>query len=109
MSMRPIVRVQAPPDARPGQVVPVRVAIAHPMISGHQNDERGQRQARNIITHFECHGPDGLIFSMDLQPAIAANPSVQFWVRVGAGMVLRLRWQGDQGFVHEHRHEWAAA
>lgn len=107
--MRPVVRVQAPSDARPGQVVPVRVAMAHPMISGHQNDEQGLRQPRNILTRFECHGPQGLIFSMDLQPAIAANPSVQFWVRMEPAMVLRLRWQGDQGFLHEHRHEWAAA
>lgn len=109
MKPRTVVRVQAPPVTKPGEVLPVRVAISHPMVSGQQNDEQGRRQPRNIITRFEAHGPDGLIIALDLQPAIAANPSLQFWVRAERGMTLRLRWWGDLGFEHEHLHEWVGA
>ena len=101
----PTVRVQAPPLVTPGETVAIRVAIAHPMVSGQQNDDQGRRQARNILTRFECHGPEGLLWALDMHPAMAANPSLQFYLRPTATMTLRLRWWGDQGFEHEHRHE----
>lgn len=104
-AIRPVVRVQTPPVISPGVVIPVRVAIAHPMISGHQNDEQGRRQARNILTRFECHGPQGLLFALDLQPGMAANPSVQFWLKPEGRMTLQLHWWGDHGFEHRHHHE----
>ncbi len=101
----PTVRVQSPARISPGQTVAIRVAIAHPMVTGQQNDDQGRRQIRNILTRFECHGPAGLLWAMDLHPAMAANPSLQFFLRPSATMTLSLRWWGDQGFEHEHTHE----
>lgn len=103
-SRRPVVRVQTPTAIVAGTVIPVRVAISHPMVSGQQPDERGRRQPRDILTRFECHGPEGLLIGMDLQPALAANPSVQFWLRPQHSMTLQLRWWGDHGFEHRHEH-----
>lgn len=87
-----------------GRPLALRVSIAHPMVTDHQVDAQGRRLGRNILTRFECHGADGLLFAASLHPAIAANPSLQFWIRPHQSQTLRLRWEGDHGFVQEHRY-----
>lgn len=98
-------RLQYEQPVRLGQPLALRASIAHPMTSDHQVDSQGRRQPRNILTRFECHGPQGLLFAADLHSAVAANPSLEFWLRPTESMTLRLRWTGDQGFVHEAAHE----
>lgn len=95
-------RVQQSPNPAPhASPVALRATILHPMVSGQQRDDSGRRLARNIITRFECHGPQGLLFAMDLQPALSANPGVEFWLQAESSQRLRLRWTGDHGFEHE--------
>lgn len=98
-------RIHHEQPVRAGRPLGLRVSIAHPMVSEHQVDAQGRRQARNILTRFECHGPQGLLFSANLQSAVAANPSLQFWLQPQASMALRLRWLGDGGFLHETVHQ----
>lgn len=97
-------RVVAPRQVRPGEPFAVRASILHPMINGHQNDDQGRRQVREIVTRFECHSPTGLLFAMNLHPAVAANPSVSFWLQLDGSTELRLVWWGDAGFHHQHVH-----
>lgn len=99
-------RVHHERPVRAGQELALRVSIAHPMVSSHQLDPQGRRQARRILTRFECHGPDGLIFATRLHPGVAANPSLAFWIRPTAPgpLPLRLRWWGDEDFRVERLH-----
>lgn len=101
--VRTLIRV--PRGAKLGEVIEVSALIAHPMETGYRVDAEGKAQPRNILrrctAHFEAPGqaPE-LLFSADLHPAIAANPYLAFQMRVRQAGTLRLRWEGDQGFVH---------
>ena len=96
-------RILAPQEVRPGEMFTVRAAILHPMVNGHQNDAFGRRQARDIITRFECHGQGRLLLALNLHPAMAANPSIAFGLRLQETTELHLLWKGDRDFLHERR------
>lgn len=93
-------RLQVPPRARRGEVVEVRVLIAHPMESGFRADADGQLLARDIIRHFACTSGGEMVFAAEFFPSIAANPYLAFAVRVDATLRLDFDWSGDNGFAH---------
>ncbi len=90
--------IHVPKSAHRGEVVEVRVTIAHPMESGMRSDDQGRPLPRNIVTHFECRYNGDLVFSAELYPATAANPYLAFFVRAEASGTLAMSWQGDYGF-----------
>ena len=62
----------------PGEL---RVTLGHPMENGLRHDGYGKVVPRSIATRFECRLDGVLVASIDLYPAIAANPNLAFWVR----------------------------
>ena len=91
--------IDAPASAKRGDIVEIRMLIAHAMESGHRAGPNGNVLPRDIITRFSCRYDGELVFSADLYPAIAANPYIAFHVRAEASGMLEFEWQGDNGFA----------
>jgi sulfur-oxidizing protein SoxZ len=101
--------IHLPVAAQPGVPFLIRVILGHPMETGFRPDELGKLVPRNIVTRFECHWQQALVFSADLYPAIAANPYLGFWLKVDAPGTLVFEWWGDNGFVHRETRQLALA
>ena len=97
------VLVNAPKTAKKGDTVEIKALIMHPMETGFRPGTSGQIIPRNIIERFTATWNDAEIFSMDLSPAISANPFVSFFAVVAESGTVRLRWTGDQGFAVEEQ------
>lgn len=91
--------IQAPASARRGEVVEVRVTIAHPMETGYRPGADGRVLPRDILRRFTCRYGGEVVFSAELHPAIAANPYLSFHVLAEASGTLEFEWQGDNGFA----------
>lgn len=98
MSARTLIKV--PKTARRGEVIEISAIIGHPMESGFRPGADGQRLPRNIITRFDCHYNEELVFAAEFSPAISANPLIAFHTVALASGTLRLSWEGEQGFRH---------
>ena len=92
--------IHRPRSARAGEIVAVRVLVQHPMETGFSASSFGERLSRNIIRRVECRFEGESVFAADLHPAIAANPTLGFFLRATKSGVLRVEWRGDNGFVH---------
>jgi sulfur-oxidizing protein SoxZ len=95
------VLVNMPKTARRGEVIEIKTLIAHPMETGFRPGPNGRMIARNIITRFACEYDGAEVFSIDLTPAIAANPFISFTTLATQSGTLKFRWSGDNGFSVE--------
>jgi len=92
-------RIRLPKQARKGEIVQVRTLASHVMESGFRRDGKGNFVPRRIINRFTCTFNGRPVFSCDLEPAIAANPYLQFSVRVEESGTFRFTWTDDDGAV----------
>lgn len=90
--------IHVPPNPKRGDVVEIRVTLAHPMETGYRPDSDGKLLPRNIVTQFSCSFEGTPVFSAVLYPAIAANPFIAFSWRVAGSGTLSFNWEGDNGF-----------
>nr|WP_217283768.1 thiosulfate oxidation carrier complex protein SoxZ [Aquabacterium terrae] len=91
--------IHVPPNPKRGEVVEIRVTLAHPMESGFRPDADGRVLPRDIVTQFSARFDGEPVFAATLYPAIAANPYLAFHWRAERSGTLQLRWEGDNGFV----------
>ncbi len=96
--------INVPPKATRGQVIEIKTLISHIMETGFRRDNVGKPIPRNIITQFTCTYNGQEIFSVDLYPAIAANPFISFFTVATETGTIAFEWTGDNGF-----HETASA
>ncbi len=68
-------------QAKAGEIVEVRALVSHVMETGLRRDPSGKLVPRKIINRFVCTVAGKEVFSVDFEPAIAANPYVQFKFR----------------------------
>lgn len=101
--MKPRTLIHLPQTALPGEVIEIRVTIAHPMETGYRPGADGQRLPRDIIQRFTCRYEGETVFSARLYPAIAANPYLAFHTIAVSSGTLEFRWEGDNGFSHTER------
>ncbi len=90
--------ITLPAEVHHGDVIEIRCLIQHPMETGFRSGDDGQRLPRNLIRRFRCFYRGEQVFGAELYAAVAANPLISFWLRVGDGGELRFSWEGDQGF-----------
>jgi sulfur-oxidizing protein SoxZ len=95
--MAMIARLQVPGEARRGEVIEVRLAIQHPMETGFRRDDAGTRIAQNVINRLVCRFGGREVFSAEMGSGVAANPYLQFPVRIAASGLLEIEWQDDTG------------
>jgi len=92
-------RVKVPRNATKGEVVLVKTLLRHRMETGLRTDGDGNVIVRHIINRFVCQYDDAVVFSMDLHPAVSANPYNEFYVVARQSGTLEFFWYEDGGEV----------
>ncbi len=93
-------RIRLPRSARPGEVVQVRTLISHPMETGNRRDADGNIVPRQIINRFTCEFDGKLVLDCDLGISVAANPFMEFDVKVEHTADFVFTWHDDDGSVY---------
>jgi len=96
--------INAPATAKRGDIIEIRTLIAHPMETGYRAGTDGKVLPRDIIRRFTCRYDNEVVFSVDLHPAIAANPYIVFHTVAVASGTLAFAWEGDNGFAQTETH-----
>ena len=92
-------RIRLAKRAGKGEIVEIKTLVAHVMESGQRKDQSGKIVPRKIINRFACTFNGKPVFECELEPAIAANPYLQFSVRVEESGVFTFNWTDDDGAV----------
>lgn len=95
--------INAPANARAGEIVEIRAMLSHPMETGYRPDAQGRLIPRDIVNRFECLFEGETVFAADLFPSISANPYMAFTMRVERSGELVFRWRDDQGATLEEK------
>jgi sulfur-oxidizing protein SoxZ len=93
--------VNVPAKAKKGQVIEIKALVGHVMETGFRHTEAGAIIPRDIIRTFVCSYNGVEVFRADFQPAIAANPLIEFTTVATESGKLDFRWTGDNGFSAE--------
>jgi len=93
------VLVNVPKQVKKGEAFDIKVLISHPMESGQRRGNDGQTIPRMIINRFVCSWGGEEVVSLDLFPAIAANPFLSFSAVAQESGTLSLTWMDDNGVV----------
>lgn len=95
-------RVKVPKSATAGEVITVKTLISHPMESGQRKDKKtGDLIPRKIINKFSASFNGEEVVSVDIDPAVSANPYFQFEMVVPEAGTLLFQWTDDDGTVYE--------
>ena len=92
-------RIKLPKEAKKGEVIEIKTLIAHVMETGLRKDADGKIIPRKIINKFTAEFNGKPVFSADIEPAVAANPYMQFTARVEESGTFRFTWVDDDGTV----------
>lgn len=93
-------RVRIPKTASAGEVITIKTLISHPMESGQRKDKEGNVIPRRIINKFTCEFNGQVVFACDLEPAISANPYLEFSMMVPESGTVTMTWVDDDGSVY---------
>ncbi|WP_296992444.1 thiosulfate oxidation carrier complex protein SoxZ [Thalassospira sp. UBA1131] len=94
-------RVKVPKSASAGEVITIKTLINHPMESGLRKGKDGKLIPRQIINKFTCEFNGKPVFSCELEPAISANPYIEFSAKVNEAGTFKFSWLDDDGSVYE--------
>ena len=92
-------RIRLPKRAKKGEIIQIRALFSHPMESGLRRDLAGKLVPRKIVNRFDCTFNGRPVFACDLEPAVSANPYLQFSARVEQSGTFRFAWTDDDGTV----------
>jgi sulfur-oxidizing protein SoxZ len=84
-------------EAKKGDLVEVKALVAHIMETGQRKDGAGNTIPRKILNKFTCTVNGKEVFSADFEPAISANPYIQFKFRAQESGPVVLTWTDDDG------------
>lgn len=90
-------RVKVPKTADAGEVITIKTLISHKMESGQRKDGDGNVIPRNIINHFMAQFNGATVFEVDVQPAVSANPYIEFTMKVPESGDILFTWTDDDG------------
>jgi sulfur-oxidizing protein SoxZ len=93
-------RVKVPKSASAGEVITIKTLISHPMESGQRKDKDGNAIPRQIINKFTCEFNGQTVFSCDIDPAVSANPYLEFTAKVNEAGTFKFTWVDDDGSVY---------
>ena len=92
-----LARVKVPDSAQRGEVIPVRIAIQHPMETGFRYDNVGQTIAKNVIHTLAVRYNGAEIFRAEMGSGMAANPYLQFHTVAVESGEMEFSWVDDAG------------
>ncbi len=84
-------------QAKKGDLVEVKALVQHTMESGQRKGPDGKPIPRKILNKFVCTVNGKEVFSADFEPAISANPYIQFKFRAAESGPVVLTWTDDDG------------
>jgi sulfur-oxidizing protein SoxZ len=84
-------------QAKAGELIEVKALVSHVMESGQRKDNAGNTIPRKILNKFICTVAGKQVFSADFEPAISANPYIQFKFRAQESGPVVLTWIDDDG------------
>lgn len=96
MSTKPRIKLDKK-EAKKGDIIEVKTLVSHVMESGQRKDKDGKTIPRKIINKFTCTLNGKPVFSCDLEPAVSANPYIQFKFKAVESGDLKLEWVDDDG------------
>jgi sulfur-oxidizing protein SoxZ len=70
------------------------------MESGQRKDSSGKIIPRKIINKFTCEFNGKTVFTCDLDPAVSANPYLEFTSKVPESGTFKFTWVDDDGSVY---------
>lgn len=88
-------RVKVPAKASAGDVVTLKTLISHPMESGQRKDNDGKLVPRMIVNALKATYNGKPVIDIKLEPAVAANPYMSFFLRVEESGTLKFTWTDD--------------
>jgi sulfur-oxidizing protein SoxZ len=89
--------VNVPKTAKRGEIIEIRAMIQHVMETGYREGVNGALIPRNIIKRFVCKYSGEEIFSVDLFPAVSANPYFAFSAVASESGTITFEWTDDKG------------
>ena len=91
-------RVKVPASAKKGDVIEIKTLISHKMETGQRKDKKtGKVIPRRIINKFTATFDGETVFSMDIEPAISANPYIKFRMKAEKPGEFEFIWVDDDG------------
>ena len=93
-------RVRVPKTAKAGEVITIKTLINHDMESGQRKDKDGKTIPREIINKFSCEFNGKPVFACDMEPAISANPYLEFNAKLTESGTFKFTWVDDNGSVY---------
>jgi len=96
MAVKPRIKLDKK-EARKGDLIEVKALVSHIMESGQRKDADGKLIPRKILNKFVCTVAGTQVFAADFEPAIAANPYIQFKFRAETSGPVVLTWTDDDG------------
>jgi sulfur-oxidizing protein SoxZ len=90
-------RLKLPKQAKKGETIEIKTLMPHIMESGQRKDKDGETIPRKIINRFTCEFNGKPVFSANLEPAIAANPYLQFFAKMDESGTFKFTWTDDDG------------
>jgi sulfur-oxidizing protein SoxZ len=96
MAAKPRLKLDKP-AAKKGEIVEVKALVQHPMESGQRKDKNGKPIPRKILNKFTCTVAGKLVFEADFEPAVSANPYIQFRFKATESGPVVLTWTDDDG------------
>ena len=102
-------RLRVPATAKKGEVVEIKTLITHPMESGQRKDNDGKLVPRMIVNSLKVTYNDKPVLNVALEPAVAANPYMAFFLKVEETGTLKFTWTDDnkQSWTAESKIELA--
>lgn len=92
-------RVKLPKTAAAGEVITIKTLVSHPMESGQRKDSSGNVIPRKIINKFTCEFNGQPVFSCAIEPAVSANPYLEFTAKMAESGTFKFTWVDDDGTV----------
>lgn len=91
-------RVKVPPKATKGEIIEIKTLISHKMETGQRkNKKTGKKIPRKIINKFSAKFNGKEVFSVDIEPAISANPYIVFPMKAEKSGEFEFTWTEDGG------------
>jgi len=92
-------RLKIPKEAKKGEIIEIKTLLPHIMESGQRKDKDGKTIPRKIINMFACEFNGKPVLAVNLEPAIAANPYMQFHAKVDESGTFKFSWTDDDGTI----------
>ena len=96
MSVKPRIKLDKK-DAKKGDIVEVKALVSHIMETGQRKDRDGKVIPRKILNKFTCTVNGKEVFAAEFEPAVSANPYIQFKFKAQESGAVVLTWTDDDG------------